>query len=81
MPIEAHSFQEFYGNEINYEPPEVSPQRTDVRREWGALGFEDYSIQTIPKMMSSTSDHVRYKGTMSMCKDELEMTLGMSASK
>ena len=40
--IEARSFQEFY------EPLEVNPQRTDVRREWRVFGSEYYSIQIIP---------------------------------
>ena len=44
-------FQEFYGNKTNYEPPEVSPHGTNMKREWSVPGSRDYSIQTIPTMM------------------------------
>ena len=64
-------FQEFHRNKTNYERPEVK-KKTDVRREWLVHGSEDYSIQTIPKMMSSTSDHILYKCAMFISKDEVK---------
>ena len=42
----------------------------------GVPGFEDYSIQTIATIISSTDDHVLYKGVMFMSKDELKTILG-----
>ena len=43
--------------------------------------FEDYLIEIILTMMSSTSDHVLYKSSMFMSKKELKTTLGMLALK
>ena len=74
-------FKEFYGNETNYEPFEISPQRTDVRKEWRVPDSEKYLIQTIHIMMSSTSDRVLYRGAMLMSNDELKMILGMLVLK
>ena len=69
-PIEGRHFHKFN------EPLEVSPQKTNVKREWEDPGSEDYSIQIIPIMMSSTDDHELYKCAMFMSKKELKMTLG-----
>ena len=52
-----------------------------MRREWMVHDSEDYSIQTIPTKMSSTSYHVLCKGVMFMTKDELKTTLGMLTLK
>ena len=64
-----------------YEPPEVSPQRTNVKREWSVPSAGDYPIQTIPLIIPSTDEHVLYKGAMFMSKDELKTTLGRFALK
>ena len=52
-----------------------------MTREWRVSGFEDYSIQIIPTVMSSISDHILYEAAMLMSKDELKITLGMLALK
>ena len=52
-----------------------------MRREWMVHDSEDYSIQTIPTMMSSTSNHVLYKGKMFMSKEEVKTTLCMLTLK
>ena len=47
-----------------------------MRRKWRVPSSEDYTIQTISIMMSSTDDHVLYKGETFMRKNELKTTLG-----
>ena len=64
-----------------YESTEESPLRADVRREWTVLEYQNYSIQTIPIMIPSTDEHVLYKGTMFMSKDELKYSLVKLALK
>ena len=52
-PIEARPIEAEF-----YEPPEISLQRTDVRREWSVPGVGDYPVQTIPSIIPSTNEHV-----------------------
>ena len=74
-PIETHPFEATF-----YEPIEESPQRVDVRREL-MVGNENYLIQSIPKMIPSTDEHVLYKGAIFMSKDELKEIFGKFALK
>ena len=52
-----------------------------MKKKWKVFSYVDYSIESIPTMMSSTSDNVLYKYAMFMNNEELKMTLGMLALK
>ena len=64
-----------------YESPNEMEEGKKNKREWVILGSIDVLFQTIPIMMSSTSEHALYKGAMFMSKEELKMSLGLLALK
>ena len=56
-------------------------QRSNVRRVWIVPGVGDYSIKSIPSIISSTNEHELYKGAMFKNKDKLKTTLGKHTLK
>ena len=52
-----------------------------MRTNWSVLGVGDFSIESIPKIISSTNEHELYEGAIFKNKDELKTSLGKYALK
>ena len=56
-------------------------QKGVLRKQWFVPASANYSLQSIPIMISLTSDHALYKGATFRTKEELKMSLRMLALK
>ena len=52
-----------------------------MRTDWSVPGVGDFSIQSIPEIISSTDEHELYEGAMFKNKDELKTSLDKYALK
>ena len=58
---------------------DLEEDKKKTKKEWVIPSSMDVSFQTIPTMISSTSEHALYKGAMFMSKEELKTSLGVLA--